>query len=201
MKFRRLFYTVQAIDLRQDLFQQAGAVQQFEGAACAAFGEHPRELVADALAADLVNLTGKGVDRGSGPLFDREIEAGGKAHGAQHAELVLFEALLRIADGADDMRAEIGAAAYKVKHRGLEITGFFPDLWIEQQAIDRKIAPDDIFLRAFREAYRFGAATVGVGSIIAEGGNLGDDLPAVDFVGDKNDAEVSSNSEGARKEL
>ena len=42
-------------DFRQDLDEQIGFVQQPEGAAGAAFGEHFGQLVAHALAADGVN--------------------------------------------------------------------------------------------------------------------------------------------------
>jgi hypothetical protein len=47
--------------------------------------------------------------------FDRELEAGGETHGAQHAQVVFIEAADGITDGADDAGFEIGEAAYMIK--------------------------------------------------------------------------------------
>ncbi len=55
MKLRRLLHAVHAIDLRQHLLQQAGRVQQLESRASVALGQHLGQLVANPLAADLVD--------------------------------------------------------------------------------------------------------------------------------------------------
>ena len=52
MELRRLLDALHPCDFRQNLDEEAGFVEQFEGAAGVAFGEHPGELVANAFAAD-----------------------------------------------------------------------------------------------------------------------------------------------------
>ncbi len=51
MKLRGLGHPFHAADFRQHLDEEISFIQQFEGAACAAFGEHLGELIANALAA------------------------------------------------------------------------------------------------------------------------------------------------------
>ena len=102
MELRRLLDALHLLDFRQDFVQQAGFVQQLEGAARVAFGEHLGELVADAFAADLRDLRRQLLDGAHGVRVDLVAEAGGEAHRAQHAQLVFREALLRRADGADN---------------------------------------------------------------------------------------------------
>ena len=103
--------------------EQAGFVEQLEGAAGVALGEHLGQLVANALAADGVNARRERADGGESGGFDLEPEARGKAHGAQQAQLVFFEALLGVADGADDAGIEIGEAADVVEYGGAQVLG------------------------------------------------------------------------------
>ena len=76
-------------------------VEQFEGTARLAFGEHAGEFVADSFAADSLDFGRKRTDRGLRGRVDGEVETGGEADGAQHAQVVLFEATARQANGAD----------------------------------------------------------------------------------------------------
>jgi hypothetical protein len=74
-------------------------------------GEDAAELGAGALAADLRGLVGHCADGGEGGGIESEVERGGETHGAEHAELVVSEALIRIADGSHEFRIQIGHAA------------------------------------------------------------------------------------------
>ena len=67
-----------------------------------ALGEHAGEFVADAFAAYACNMRGERPDGGEGGLVDFEVETGGEADGAEHAQVVFFEAERWVADGAED---------------------------------------------------------------------------------------------------
>ncbi len=195
MKLRRLLDALHARDLGEDFGEEAGFVQQFEGPAGMALGEHFGQLVADALAADGVDFRGEAAHGGGCGGFDLEAEAGGEAHGAQHAQMVLFKALLGLADGADDAGVEVGEAADIIDDGGAESFGKRAGFSVggqgsasegiaglalrqpdQQQAVDGEIAAADIFFGAGGVADGVGMAAIGVGAIGAEGGDLGDHL-------------------------
>ena len=69
-----------------------------------------------------------------------ELERGGEAHRAQHAQPIFGKALRRIADRADDARLEISAAA--------DVIDDFVPLGIEEHPVDREVASPGIFFRA-----------------------------------------------------
>jgi hypothetical protein len=79
-----------------------------------ALGEHFCQLVTDALAADGFGFGCETAHGGGCDGFDLEAEAGGEADGAQDAQVVLFKALLGLANGANDSGVEVGEAAYVV---------------------------------------------------------------------------------------
>ena len=83
MELWRLLHALHLFDLGYHLVKQARLVQQLEGAARLAFSEHFENLVADALAADLMNLRGQFPDSSEGPWLDFVAEPGGEAHRAQ----------------------------------------------------------------------------------------------------------------------
>ena len=165
MKLGRLLDAVHAVHLGQHLVQQSGAVEQLEGAARVAFGEHLGQLVADALAAHLLNARRQALDGGEGFRLDGVAEARGEAHRAQHAQLVLGEAALRIADGADDAGLQVVAAADKIEHAIVVQR-------VHQQAVDGEVAALHVLLRVFGVADAVGMASVGVGAVVAEGRDL-----------------------------
>ena len=111
VELRRLLDTFHPGDFRKDLDEEVGVVEEFEGAARMAFGEHLGQLFADALAADGVDAGGELAHGGESGGFDLESEAGGEADGAKQAKLVFFEALFGSADGANDAGIEIVEAA------------------------------------------------------------------------------------------
>ncbi len=169
----RLLDAVHACGFGEDVLEEAGGVEQLEGAAGVAFGEHEGEFVADALEADLVDLRGGVTDSCDGAGLDGEVEAGGETDGSEHAELVFGEAQGRVADGSEDLRGEVDAAAYVVERGRCGVAGCFVDGWVEQHAVDGEVAAEDIFAGVGGELDRVGAAAVAVGSVVAEGGDFG----------------------------
>jgi hypothetical protein len=116
---RGLFNTFHAGDFGEDLRKERGFIEEFEGAAGAAFGEHPGELVTDAFAADGVDAGSEGANGICGRGMEFEAEAGGETDGAEHAEVVFLKTLLGTADGADDAGAKVGEAA-DIIHEAVE---------------------------------------------------------------------------------
>lgn len=193
----RLLDAVEPDDFRQDLAEEAGAVQQLEGTAGMAFGEHAGELIAHAFAADLGDAGSEVADGALGFRLDGVFEAGREANDAQHAELVFFEAAVRVADGADDPVAEIALAADVVEERGGEAAGLAMQDGIEHHAVDGEVAAEDVFAGARGEADFGGMAAVEISDIAAKGGDFGEDFAAVDCVADEDDAELGADGKGA----
>ena len=125
--------------------------------------------------------------------LDFKVEACGETYGAEHAELVFGEAQGRVADGAEDFGGEVGAAVYVVEGGGCYVSCFFEDSRVEEHAVDGEVAAEDVFARVGGEADGVGAAAVGVGSVVAEGGDFGGD--AVRFA-HEDYAEVCAYGEG-----
>ncbi len=181
MELRRLCDALHARDFGQNFCEQAGFIEQFEGAAGMAFGEHFGQFVAHALAADGVDTRGESADGGECCRFDLEAEARGEADGAQQAQLVFFKAAIGLADGADDAGIEIGETADVVDHgraqrrrsAKVSLQRAACTQWIEEQAVDGEVAALDVFVGAERVADLVGMAAVGVGAVGAEGRNLG----------------------------
>ena len=113
-----------------------------------------------------MNLGGQLLDCGEGFRLNGVSEARGKAHGAQHPQLVFGEAQLGAADGADDFGLQILLSADVVKN----LAGHR----IEQQAVDGEVAAFDVFLRTLAESHLIGMAAVGVANVAAESGNFDD---------------------------
>ena len=193
MVLRGLLHALHARDLGQDLYEQAGAIKQLEGAPGVAFGEHAGQLVADALVRDLCELARMSRHGGHGRGFDLEAEPGGEADAAQHAQLVLGEAEIGGADGAEKAAGEVGASANKVEHPFVQVG----HEGIEQHAVDGEVAARYIFAGVERETHGVRAAAVQVGAVVAEGCDLGGWalLPQ-----HKDDAEVRAHLQGAGEE-
>src|SRR5207248_3715774 len=90
------------------------------------------------LAADLVDLRRQLLNCFHGLGINSICEAGGKAHRAQHAELIFGKAAMRLADGADDAGLEVTTPPDKVED-------LIVIQRIEQQAVDGEITPLHIF--------------------------------------------------------
>jgi hypothetical protein len=195
----RLGHVVQLRDFGQDLLEEAGAVEEFEGAAGVAFREHTGEFVADAFAADLIDGVSELADGALGFGIDGEVEARGKADGAEHAQLVFFKTAMRLADGADDAGAEIALAADVIENSGGEIAGLPVEHGVEHHAVDGEVTTENVFAGARGEAHLGGVAAVEVGYVRAKCSNLGDNFVTINIVADKNHTEVGADGEGAGK--
>ena len=108
-------------------------VEQLEGAAGVAFGEHAGELVADALLRNLQDAGGLRLHGFEGAGVESEAEARGETDAAQHAQLVFSEAERRVADGADQPGGEVVAASDEVKDGACRCLVAGDLRWVEQQ--------------------------------------------------------------------
>ena len=151
-------------DFGQQFRQQPGLLQQLEGAARGAFGEQFGQFLAQAFGRDLMNLRRGGLDGGEGRRLDGVIKARGKSHGANHAQLVFAEAHVGLADGADDARADVLAAADEIEH----LAGFR----VEHQAVDGEVAAADVFLGRSGIFHAIGMAAVGIADVGAKRGHF-----------------------------
>ena len=109
-----------------------------------AFGQHFGQLIAYALRRDLANATRLLLDLPEGHGLDRVSEARRKADGAQHTQSILGESPSGFADGPDGLCFHVFLTADKIEHPVLQ--------GVEQQAIDREVAPFDILPRLLAEA-------------------------------------------------
>ncbi len=91
MVLRRLFHAFHSCHFRQDDRQQTAAVEQFEPAARAAFGEDTRQFVADPLGGDGADEGMVSLDGSESARIDFEFQARGEADRAQEAEMILAE--------------------------------------------------------------------------------------------------------------
>ncbi len=200
VELRRLADAMQPDGLGQHLGEQAGGVQKLEGIAGVALGEHLRDLVADALGGDLMDVRCKGLNGREGGRFDLVAKPSREAHSPQHAELVLGEAQVGLADGADGLCGEVGAASDEVEHGGREVAGCGVGQRVEQHAVDGEVPAPHILLGRGGEVDGIGPPSVAVRSVVAEGGDLGDALAAVALRAHENDAEVRADGVGLREE-
>ena len=190
VELRRLVDAFHARDFRQDFGEQAGFVEQFEGAAGMAFGEHLGELVAHALAADGVVLGARARIAAAVAGSSLKPKRAAKRTARSMRRWSSSKRSSRAADGADDAGFEVGDAAdvvdesrfadgpWKVSFGSSESRpgklwlSFGTILRIEQEAVDGEVAAPDVFFGADGVADGVGMAAVGVGAVGAEGGDL-----------------------------
>ena len=184
VKLRGLLDTLHAFDFGEEFVEEAGFMEEFEAAAGSAFGEDAGEFVALAFGGDGVDLRGEFADGVEGVRFNGEVKAGGEADGAEHAEVVLFEAAVRRADGADHAVFEVGASADVVE----DLAGH----GVEEEGVDGEVAAENIFGRICFKHDGVGMPPVGVGAFAAEGGDFGREGAGAD----EDDAEVSADEFG-----
>src|SRR5208337_3523878 len=160
MKLRRLGHPLQALDLRQHLLKQTRRIEELETLPGLPLGENLQNLVTDALGAhlaDLHRLFSYGFLR---RCIQREFQTRRKAHRAQHAQAVFAETLIRVADGANPARADIGLPAHIIDYLLLQR--------IVEEAVNGEVASQDVLLRSFCVPDLTRMPPVGVASITAE---------------------------------
>ena len=115
--------------------------------------ENQPQLGRDPFGADDVDLIGHRFDRLPGGRVDLEVQRRGKPHRAQQAQLVLAEPGHWLADRPHDASSQILLTLDVVDHGGL--------LGIEEQAVDREIAPLGV-VAGRAERHRVGMSAVGI---------------------------------------
>ena len=99
----------------EEAFEQAEVVQQADGCSRPGRGEAAGQLVSLALRRRQADASGVAANGLSRLRRDVEVELGGEADGAQHAQRVIYQRPLR--DEADNVRFEVGQAAVGVDER------------------------------------------------------------------------------------
>ena len=123
----------------EDDIEEAEIPEHVPGVESCGGGEHVAEFLGDAFGADAGELVGVGSDGVGGCGFDLECEPGGKADGAKEAEVILLEASVWVADGADASSGEVLYAADVVDDLFL--------LDVVEETVDRKIAASGVLFR------------------------------------------------------
>ena len=151
---RRLLDALQRRNLRQNHFQQSRFIQQLETASRPALAENAADLVANPLDRDLVDRGRLFVDRLERRGLDLEPEPRSEADSPQHPQLVFREPFVGIADRSNPAIRQIGVAFDIVQI-------LLPDR-VEENAVDREVAPANVLLRVPRERHTLGAPPVAV---------------------------------------
>src|SRR5438093_3063357 len=102
------------LELRAEDREQADIRKQPKGDRGTLRGEDLRELLVEALAGQGRRKMRAPADRDDRPFVDPHIQQRREAHGAQHPERVLAEALLRLADRSQQARVEVALATKRV---------------------------------------------------------------------------------------
>ena len=110
---------------------------------------------------DLVNVAAYRPKRGG---FDCEAEARRESRRAHHAEFVFRETAVGLADGSYDFRFEVRLPVHEIDD--------FSRVVPHQQAVDRKVAAFDIFLRGLRVNDAVRVAAITIAHVRAERGHL-----------------------------
>jgi hypothetical protein len=156
-------------------------------------GENAAEFFADAFAADADERGGvspEGVERAG---FNVEVETSGETNGAEGAEVVFFEPLVGIADGADDALVDVGQAVDVVDDVIARAVG--GEGGVEEEGVDGEVSSLGVVL-GVREGDVVGPTSIGVGPIGAEGG----DFDCGAKFSDEDDAEGCADMSGAGEE-
>jgi hypothetical protein len=157
-------------DFREDLREQVERVEKFERAAGSALSEETSEFLANAFSGDDIDFVGLLAD------------------GGEHAEFVFRETPHGIADGADDSRGEVGAAADEVEN--------FTRVVAHEESIDGEIAALDVFSRSLGVDDLIGVPAVGIAHVGAEGS----DFYFEGIFVEENNAEVCADVDGVWEE-
>jgi hypothetical protein len=136
MKLRRLRDPFHYGDLREDLQQQAGFIQQFESPARPALGEDADQLVPNALGGNAVNQARHLLDGLERSRFNLEFEPRGEANGPEQPQVVFLESRGRIADGPDEAVPQVLFPA--------DVVEYLAGLGVLEQRIDREITPHGV---------------------------------------------------------
>ena len=96
--------------------------------------------------------------------------------------------------------ARSSAAVDEVERGGCEVARCFIFEGIEEHSVDGEVAAQNVFARVGGVTHGIGTAAIGVGAIVAEGGDLGDEFLFFKLLANEYDAEVCADGEGLGEE-
>src|ERR1700723_1528513 len=149
--------------------------------------------------ANLRDFGSEFLDRAQSFRLDGVAEARSETYRAKHPQLVFAETRFGLANGTNDSVARVVASADEVEH--------FVRFRVEQQAVDREIAPLDVFLRSGGIHNFIGMAPVAVAHVRTKsrhfhrrGGAFGL-IARLRFLHHYHDAELRTHREAIRENL
>ena len=180
-------------EFRHHRLSEAEIEEQAHRFGAARMRQHATQLLGDAFGTDDRDLAGHRADRRLGSRVDGQREAGRHADAAEHTQLVFREAMPRLADGAEDLRVEIGPATNIVEQLIRD--------WIEEHAIDREVATTGVLFGRGEDDLRR-ASAVFIADVGAERRHLNRrEAPFLTRTDDLNDAKRRPDRDRAREQL
>ena len=161
---------------RQDR-ERAGLDEELERAPCRTAAHQAVDLLEQPGRSALADLAAPAQEGLPGRGLEPEVEARGELHGAQHADRVLLEPHLGVADRAHQLRVEIGEAT--------DVVDDLLALDVIEQAVDREVAAAGVLGLVAEDVVAADQKIVLVllARVGAEGRGL-DDLRAEEHVGE-----------------
>src|SRR5215475_11131538 len=183
---QRVLEVIRPDDLRQHFSSQTRFVEHSKSTSRLTFGQDAGQLFPDAFLAYLMDFGRHRAYGSPGVLLDRVTQPGAKPYCPENTKLVFFEACMRIADGAHDLRIDVFLAMDVIDHAAGNR--------IIKQAIDGEIAAQDVLLSIGKnDACR--PAAVDISLIGPKGRNL-EGMPPVDH---EHNAELRTDTLRARE--
>ena len=122
-------------------------IQQLKAAPRAAFGKNLRQLLANALSRNHADRRRLLPDRIHRSPLDRELQPRRKPHRTQHPQLVLGKPQPRLANRPHQPRCRSSAPTHIIQHAAPSDRPLVIRNRIQQQPIDREVAPQHILAR------------------------------------------------------
>src|SRR6266403_1779684 len=136
MKVRGLIASNGSGDFRKHLFEQTAVAEQVQATRSMRCAKKFAQFIANPLGADAEDLWRVGLKRCEGGRLDGKSKLGGKAHGPQHAQVVLGKPFRRGTNCANHFRPQVCLAADPIVQLFLH--------WVVEQTVDGEITPQSI---------------------------------------------------------
>jgi len=173
---------------RQNLRQQAGLIEQPKTSSRSAFSENARQFVSNPFGADLFDGWGHAANGIPSPRVDRVSQARAKTNGPQQPQFIFFEALIRVADSADDPVTNVSLTGDVINHTTA--------VRIVEQPVDREIPAKNVISRIGKDNAA-GASAINIFLVRSERCHF-KGMPAMDH---KDHAELNADRLGVREDL
>ena len=135
MVLLRLGHSLPGAELGQHVAEQTELVEEQDAAPSASRRQDSQQLVADPLAGDRGDRRGVAGDGARRLRVELPVDGAGEAHGAQHAQEVLGEPYVGIADRPNAPGAQVVQTADEVDDAPVGGRG---------ESVDREVAPPDV---------------------------------------------------------